>query len=34
LKIPRRPEWTKEMKGVEINNRENLAFLEWRRDIA
>lgn len=34
LKIPRRPQWTKEMSAQEINHNENLAFLEWRRDIA
>jgi len=34
LKIPRRPKWTPEMSAQEINTQENLAFLEWRRDIA
>ena len=34
LKIPRRPAWTKEMTAQEINQQENMAFLEWRRDIA
>ena len=34
LKIPRRPEWKKSMTAHEINTQENLAFLEWRRDIA
>jgi len=34
LKIPRRPEWTKEMSATEINTNENMAFLNWRRDIA
>jgi large subunit GTPase 1 len=34
LKIPRRPEWTKEMSATEINQNESFAFLNWRRDIA
>lgn len=34
LKIPRRPAWEKGMTGAEITQRENMAFLEWRRDIA
>ena len=34
LKIPRRPEWSKDMTAEEIERQENLAFLEWRRDIA
>ena len=34
LKVPRRPEWNKEMSSSEINQNENIAFLEWRRDIA
>ena len=34
LKIPRRPEWTKDMEGHEIQQNENMAFLEWRRDLA
>jgi len=34
LKIPRRPEWNKEMSAQEIQSRENISFLEWRRDIA
>ena len=34
LKIPRRPEWNKEMSAIEINQNENMSFLEWRRDIA
>lgn len=34
LKIPRRPPWTKEMSTQEINQQENMSFLEWRRDIA
>jgi large subunit GTPase 1 len=31
LKVPRRPEWTKEMTAEEITRNENDAFLEWRR---
>ena len=34
LKIPRRPAWNVEMSGQEINTQENIAFLQWRRDIA
>lgn len=34
LKIPRRPKWTVEMSAQEINTQENVAFLQWRRDIA
>jgi large subunit GTPase 1 len=34
LRIPRRPEWKETMSGHEINSQENLAFLNWRRDIA
>ena len=34
LKIPRRPQWNDGMTTLEINTQENLAFLEWRRDIA
>ena len=34
LKIPRRPPWNKQMTAHEIQSQENLAFLEWRRDIA
>jgi large subunit GTPase 1 len=34
LKIPRRPAWKEGMTAQEINSQENLAFLEWRRDIA
>ncbi len=34
LKIPRRPAWKKTMTAHEIETQENLAFLEWRRDIA
>jgi large subunit GTPase 1 len=34
LKIPRRPAWNKKMSAQEIHQQENMAFLEWRRDIA
>jgi large subunit GTPase 1 len=34
LKIPRRPKWTTEMSAQEIQTQENIAFLQWRRDIA
>jgi large subunit GTPase 1 len=34
LRIPRRPTWEKGMTGKEIAHNENVAFLEWRRDIA
>lgn len=34
LRIPRRPLWDKSMTHQEITHNENLAFLEWRRDIA
>ena len=34
LKVPRRPAWTKQMTAHEIETQENMAFLEWRRDIA
>jgi len=34
LKIPRRPEWNKDMSANQIHQNENMAFLEWRRDIA
>lgn len=34
LTIPRRPHWRKEQSALEINRQENLAFLEWRRELA
>lgn len=34
LRIPRRPTWDKSMSAQEITQQENLAFLEWRRDLA
>lgn len=34
LTIPRRPKWLKEMLKLQIERQENLAFLEWRRELA
>lgn len=34
LRVPRRPRWLKEQLRIEINRQENLAFLQWRRDLA
>lgn len=34
LTIPRRPKWEKTQSTIEINRQENLAFLEWRRELA
>lgn len=34
LTIPRRPAWDRSMSAHEIETQENMAFLEWRRDIA
>lgn len=34
LTIPKRPKWTKEMLKFQIERQENLAFLEWRRELA
>lgn len=34
LTIPRRPRWTKGQLKLEIDRQENLAFLEWRKNIA
>lgn len=34
LTIPKRPKWTKEMLKLQIERQENLAFLEWRRQLA
>lgn len=34
LTIPRRPQWLKEMLKLQIERQENLAFLEWRRQLA
>lgn len=34
LRVPRRPQWHKDQLRLEINRQENLAFLEWRRQLA
>lgn len=34
LTIPRRPTWTKETSGAELQKMENESFLEWRRGLA
>ena len=34
LKLPRKPQWNKNMTKEELLASENQAFLEWRRDIA
>ncbi|EGW30471.1 uncharacterized protein SPAPADRAFT_143899 [Spathaspora passalidarum NRRL Y-27907] len=34
LTIPRRPRWSKEQSKLQIERQENLAFLEWRRELA
>ena len=34
LKIPRKPQWNSSMSAHEIQTRENLAFLQWRKDIS
>ncbi|KAG4071382.1 hypothetical protein HA402_004086 [Bradysia odoriphaga] len=34
LKIPRRPKWTAEMSAQDLQTKENLSFLEWRRGLA
>lgn len=34
LTIPKRPKWSKEMLKFQIERQENLAFLEWRRELA
>ena len=34
LTIPRRPAWSRSQTAHEIEQQENMAFLEWRRDIA
>ena len=34
LTIPRRPAWDRTMTAHTIEQNENMAFLEWRRDIA
>ncbi|KAG7663005.1 uncharacterized protein J8A68_003474 [[Candida] subhashii] len=34
LTIPKRPKWTKDQSKLQIDRQENLAFLEWRRQLA
>lgn len=34
LKVPRRPTWTKEMTGEDLDAQEREYFLGWRRDLA
>lgn len=34
LTIPRRPQWNKEQLKLQIERQENLAFLDWRRELA
>ncbi|KAM9910032.1 hypothetical protein OXX69_004875 [Metschnikowia pulcherrima] len=34
LTIPRRPKWSKDQSKLQIERQENLAFLEWRRQLA
>lgn len=34
LSIPRRPHWTKDQLKLQVDRQENLAFLEWRRQLA
>ncbi|CCE83965.1 Piso0_004562 [Millerozyma farinosa CBS 7064] len=34
LIIPRRPKWSKEQSKIELQRQENLAFLDWRRQLA
>lgn len=34
LRIPRRPKWNKETTPDQLREMENMAFLEWRRDLA
>jgi large subunit GTPase 1 len=34
LRLPRRPKWTSEMTGEELQEAENKAFLDWRRELA
>lgn len=34
LTIPKRPQWHKEQLKLQIERQENLAFLEWRRQLA
>ncbi|KAJ6519644.1 hypothetical protein C8R45DRAFT_952209 [Mycena sanguinolenta] len=34
LRVPRRPEWTKNMTPAELDKQEKTAFLDWRRGLA
>lgn len=34
LTIPKRPKWQKNQLRIEIERQENLAFLDWRRQLA
>lgn len=34
LSIPKRPHWTKDQLKFQVDRQENLAFLEWRRQLA
>jgi large subunit GTPase 1 len=34
LRVPRRPEWHKDMSKEELERRERGSFLEWRRGVA
>ena len=34
LRIPRKPQWDKNMKKDELKRKENEAFLQWRKAIA
>lgn len=34
LTIPRRPKWTRDQLKLQVERQENLAFLEWRRELA
>ena len=34
LRIPRRPEWNSKMSVAELREKENEAFLAWRRQLA
>ncbi|CAG9314909.1 unnamed protein product [Blepharisma stoltei] len=34
LRLPRRPKWTQETTPEQLNELENLAFLQWRKELA
>lgn len=34
LTIPRRPKWNRDQLKLQVERQENLAFLDWRRDLA